>query len=226
MSRRHLIVLLLLIFCPCVRAADAPFAKEIRAFEAADARKAPPKNAVLFIGSSSIRFWKTLAQDFPDWPVINRGFGGSEISDSVRYADRIAIPYHPRQIVMYAGDNDLAAGKSPQRVLADFKAFVDEIHAALPDVPIHFIAIKPCTLRWKLIDKVRRANRLIEDYAAGQKNVDYVDIFTPMLGPDGKPRKDLLKADGLHPSRKCYELWASIIRPRLRAASGGSAPSN
>lgn len=215
MRLRYIIALLILLSAISARGADAPFEKEIRAFETADAKQPPPKNAVLFVGSSSIRLWSTLAEDFPDVPVINRGFGGSEIADSTRYADRIVIPCRPRRIVMYAGDNDIAKGKSPRQVADDFRAFVEKVRAALPDVPIRYICIKPSLQRWKLVDKIREANHLIERYAASQKNIDYIDVFGPMLGPDGRPRKELFRDDGLHLNRKGYELWASIIRPKV-----------
>jgi len=222
MQRRHLIPLMLLIAAPIVRAADAPFEKEIRAFEASDAKQPPPKNAILFVGSSSIRFWTTLAEDFPNVPVINRGFGGSEIADSTRYADRIVIPYHPKQIVMYAGDNDIAKGKSPQQVADDFKAFVEKVRAALPDMPISYICIKPSIQRWKLVDKIREADRLIREYASGQKNIDYIDVFTPMLDEQSMPRKELFREDGLHLNREGYKLWVSLVRPVLRQAPSTS----
>src|SRR5581483_624834 len=119
----------------------------------------------------------------PGVPVINRGFGGSEIADSTRYADRIVIPYHPRRIVMYAGDNDIAKGKSPQRVARDFQAFVTKVRSALPGVPISYICIKPSLQRWKLVGKIKQANALIEKYAASEKNIDYIDVFSPLLGP-------------------------------------------
>lgn len=209
------IALLLLMTALVARGANAPFEKEIEAFESADAKQPPPKNAVLFVGSSSIRLWTTLADDFPGIAVINRGFGGSEIADSTRYADRIVIPYHPRRIILYAGDNDLAKGKSPQQVADDFEAFVKKVRSALPDVPISYISIKPSLLRWKLVDKIRQANRLIRQYAAGQQNVDYIDVFAPMLAPDGSPRKELFRPDGLHLNRQGYELWTSILRPGL-----------
>lgn len=206
---------LLVAFVGFARAADAPFEKEIRAFEAADRKQAPPQHAVLFIGSSTIRIWKTLPQDFPELTVINRGFGGSQIADSTRYADRIAIPYHPSRIVMYAGDNDIAAGKSPQQVFEDFKAFEKKIHDALPGVPIDYISIKPSVARWKLVDKIKEANRLIEQFAHDQKNVEFVDIFPAMLSPEGKPRPDLLKPDGLHMNAKGYAIVISILKPRI-----------
>jgi lysophospholipase L1-like esterase len=216
MWRRPAIALLLLLTAPLARGADAPFEKDIRAFEAADAKQPPSKDAILFVGSSSIRFWTTLKDDFPDLQVINRGFGGSEIADSTRYADRIVIPYHPRQIVMYAGDNDLAKGKSPRQVADDFKAFVQKVRSALPDVPISYICIKPSIQRWKLADKIREADHLIREYAAGEKNIDYIDVFTPMLDEQGMPRKELLREDGLHLNREGYKLWVSLVRPFLR----------
>ena len=200
---------------PATAPASAPFEKEIAAFEAADRKQPPPRGAVLCVGSSSIRFWKTLATDFPNVAVINRGFGGSRIADSTRYADRIIVPYHPRQIVFYAGDNDVAAGYTPQRIVGDFRAFVAKVRRDLPDVPISFISIKPSPLRWKLVDKTREANALIRDEIAAGKNMKYIDVFTPMLGPDGLPRAELYRPDHLHMVAKGYELWTSIIAPTL-----------
>ena len=198
------------------RPAAPPFAAEIEAFERADKTNPPPQNAILFVGSSSIRLWKTLAEDFADLTVINRGFGGSQVADSVRYADRIVLPYRPKVVVLYAGDNDLAAGKSPQQVLADFEAFSGKVHAALPDTPVLYLSIKPSVARWHLIDKIREANRLIEQYAGGtQGKVVYVDVFTPLLTPDGQPRPDLLIADGLHLNAEGYKLWTPIVRKEL-----------
>ena len=213
--------LLLLTFVGCytvraASAAEAPFEKEIVAFEVADQKAMPPQNAVLFIGSSSIRMWKTLDADFMGIAVINRGFGGSKIADSMHYADRIVIPYHPRKIVMYAGDNDIAAGGTPQQVLEDFQAFVSKVREKMPDVPISYISIKPSLKRWKLVDQIKAANALIEKFATEGKNLEYIDVFTPMLGSDGKPRAELFRPDGLHMVAKGYELWTSIIAPKLK----------
>lgn len=201
--------------------AEGPFESEIRAYEAADAKERPAPGGVLFVGSSSIRLWTTLAKDFPDLPVINRGFGGSQIADSTHYAGRIALPYKPKTIVLYAGDNDIAAGNSPEQVLADFQAFVETVRAKLPDTRILFIAIKPSTARWHLIDKIRQANRLIREFATAGEKLGYIDIFTPMLGDDGKPRAELLAPDGLHLSEKGYALWQKVVAAALNGSSGG-----
>jgi lysophospholipase L1-like esterase len=211
-------LLCLWLSAPAVRADDpkpAPFENEIVAFEKADRDHAPPRDANLFVGSSSIRLWKTLAEDFPGVSVINRGFGGSQIADSTRYADRIVLPYHARRIFLYAGDNDLAAGHTPQQVLADFKAFVEKVRGAQPEVPIYFIAIKPSPSRAKLLEKARESNRLIEAYMKEGKNLHYIDVFTPMLDADGKPRPELFGPDMLHMNRTGYALWAKLISPLL-----------
>ena len=209
-----------LVACPLAadgKDEDPGYEPEIRAFEEADRKQMPPAGGVLFVGSSSIRLWRTLADDFPGLKVINRGFGGSQIPDSTRYAPRIVIPYRPKTIVLYAGDNDIAAGRAPEQVLADFEAFVKTVRAELPDVRILFIAIKPSVARWALVDKIRDANRLVKDFAEAdpKRSLGYIDIFTPMLGDDGKPRKELLVEDGLHLSPAGYELWTSIVCPHV-----------
>ena len=194
--------------------AVSPWEKEIRAFERQDANRRPPENAVLFVGSSSIRLWK-LAESFPDLKTINRGFGGSQLADSVELAERIVIPYRPRLIVLYAGDNDLAAGKTPARVLADFKQFVAKVEAALPETRIAFISIKPCPKRWALVDRVRETNASIAEFISRDERLRYIDIFQPMLGADGLPRRELFRDDGLHLNAEGYKLWAKVLRPTL-----------
>jgi lysophospholipase L1-like esterase len=201
-------------------APEAKWEKDILSFEAADRTNPPPKDAVLFIGSSSIRLWTNLAQTFPGHKVINRGFGGSEVSDSVAFVPRIVTPYRPKLVLLYAGDNDIAAGKSAERVLSDFKAFVERIHATLPQTRIAYIAIKPCPAREKYLDQVKAANSLIQAYASSDNRLLFLDVFTPMLTKAGRPRADLFIRDGLHPNPQCYELWASVIRPILDRYDG------
>lgn len=141
--------------------AAARFENEIKAYEQADQKALPPENAVLFAGASGIRLWKTLEQDFPEHKVINRGFGGSQISDNIHYADRIIIPYKPRLIVFQAGGNDIAAGKSPEQVAEDFKVFVEKVRGKLPDVKIAYFSIQPSPARVTQMDKQKVANKLI-----------------------------------------------------------------
>ena len=191
------------------------WAKEISAFEAADRTNPPPRDAVLFIGSSSILRWTNLAQAFPGHKVINRGFGGSQLADSVAFVDRIVTPYRPKLVLLYAGDNDIASGKAPEQVFADFKAFVGRIHAVQPSAQIGYIAIKPCPSREKFLDQVKAANRLIREYCGTNERLLFIDTFTPMLAADGRPRADLCVKDMLHLNAEGYELWASILRPVL-----------
>lgn len=180
-----------------------------------DATHPPPRNAVLFVGSSSIRMWTTLAPDFPGVPVINRGFGGSAIADSTYYADRIIVPYHPRLIVMYAGDNDIAEGCTPQQVLDEFKAFVARVRRGLPDVAIAYISIKPSIAREAMWPRMREANRLIDGWTRTQSRVTFVDVAPKMLGAGGKPRASLFRPDGLHMTAAGYAIWIQALRPVL-----------
>ncbi|MBN2329448.1 MAG: hypothetical protein JXR73_20070 [Candidatus Omnitrophica bacterium] len=189
--------------------------KDIQAFEAKEQESLPEEGGVVFVGSSSIRKWD-LDKFFPDQDFINRGFGGSHMEDSVYYADRIVLPYKPRTVVVYAGDNDINDGKTPQRVLNDFKKFVRIVHENLPRTNILYIAIKPCVKRWDKVDKVREANRLISEYAKKDKHVDFVDIDAPMMGEDCKPRRSLFEEDELHLNDEGYRLWTSLLKPFLQ----------
>lgn len=196
------------------QAAPAAWQKEMAGFEAEDAASAPVPGGIVFVGSSSIRLWD-LRQSFPDLEPVNRGFGGSEIADSVEHVDLLVLRHKPRTVIFYAGDNDLAAGKTPAVVAADYRAFVGKVRAALPQTRIAFIAIKPSLLRWAIVGKVREANALIRAYSESDDRLGFVDVDGPMLGWDEKPRKDLLQADGLHLTPKGYELWNTLVRPFL-----------
>ena len=189
---------------------------EIRAFEVADRESPPPQGAVLFIGSSSIRLWKNLAEDFPHTNVINRGFGGSCIPDCTRHIEQIVVPYRPRLVVLYAGDNDVAAGRTARQVFGDYREFVHQVRRRLPRVPIAFISIKPSPSRLAYLEVMREANGLIRGYAAKHSGLIYIDVFSRMLGPDGKPRPELFGADRLHMNREGYELWKAIIAACLQ----------
>ncbi len=196
--------------------ASAKWEKDIAAFEARDKTNAPPKNAILFIGSSSIRLWKTLVQDLPGHQVINRGFGGSQIIDSVAFAERIVLPYEPKLIVVYAGGNDINAKKSPEQVLADFKTFVGKVRAKLPKTRIAFISIAGNPARWTQIESVRAANKLVADFCKSGDNLDYIDTHSQMLGADGQPLPDIFVADRLHMNEKGYAIWKRVVTPHLK----------
>jgi lysophospholipase L1-like esterase len=197
--------------------------KSIAAFEQQDKDKPPPKNGIVFVGSSSIRLWN-LAKSFPDLPALNRGFGGSELADVAHFAPRIVLKYEPRLIVLYAGDNDIGGGKAPQRVAADFQAFTRLVHDKLPKTWIIFVSIKPSLYRWNLIDKIRKANALIEAQCKKDERLRYLDVATPMLGDDGKPRRELFQGDGLHLNEKGYALWAERLKPHLKAEQKKGQP--
>ncbi len=192
------------------------FEAEIRAFEAADRAHPPPLGAVVFIGSSSFRNWVNVAADFPGVSVLNRGFGGSTIADIVYYMDRILIPYRPRLVVLYAGDNDLAEGRTPERVVADYRAFVAHLRAALPATRLVFVSIKPSPSRRALIPRVRKTNRRIQRIIARDNLQVYADVFTPMLDAAGQPRPELFLDDSLHMTRAGYLLWRSRLTPSVR----------
>jgi lysophospholipase L1-like esterase len=189
----------------------------IRDFEEQDKVHPPRPGSIVFAGSSSIRFWDSLISDMKPLDVINRGFGGSEFSDLDMYAQRIVVAYRPRAVVVYEGDNDLAEGssKTPELVANDFRKFVQTVHAALPDTWIYILAIKPSNLRRKQWPQMKAANKLMQDYAASQKNVQYIDIATSMFDANGNLPADLFKSDGLHPTAKLYAMWTAIIKPIL-----------
>ena len=193
----------------------AKWERDIQAFEASDRIHPPPKGGILFIGSSSIRLWKTLAQDFPDQKVINRGFGGSEIVDSVQFAERIVFPYEPKRIVFFAGGNDINAGKSPEQVFEDFKCFVGKVQGRLPEVRIAYISITPAPVRWAQVEKIKALNALVEQYARERPKLTFIDAFPFILNAEGQPREELFVKDRLHLNEKGYALWTSLVRPWL-----------
>lgn len=217
------------LLAACAARAAAPattpttqrFAGEIAAFEKMDRESPPPRGATVFTGSSSIRMWgRALVEDMKPLVAINRGFGGSTTADLLLYMDRIVLPYAPRAIVVYCGENDIAGRTPPAKVLENLKQFVARARAALPDVRIYYISMKPSPSRWKLWDKISEGNRLIREWAA-QAGVTYIDVTAAMLGEDGTPRTDIFLADMLHMNRKGYELWIPLVKKPLEADLGG-----
>jgi lysophospholipase L1-like esterase len=169
----------------------------------------------VFVGSSSIRLWETLAADFPGLPVVNRGFGGSQIADSVNLAERVILAYHPRQVVVYAGGNDIHAGKRPEVVYGDFVALMTKLRASLPGARLAYISSAPSPSRWAEVEKVKRLNSLAEAYCRDHR-IDFIDVFPRMLGADGQPKPDVYVSDRLHLNAKGYGLWREAVGPFLR----------
>jgi lysophospholipase L1-like esterase len=187
--------------------------KAITAYERADATNPTAKGSIVFIGSSTIARWKTLAQDFAGAPVLNRGFGGSEIVDSTHFAPRVIFPYAPKAVFLRAGGNDLWAGKSVAQVFTDFQDFATTIHAKLPTTKIFYIALSPSIARWNQHEKEKELNRLVADWSKDKPHLEYIETYDIALGPDGKPREDLFVADKLHFNAEGYKLLAARVRP-------------
>ena len=194
-----------------------PFADDIKAFKKEDSIRVPPQHAILFIGSSSFTNWKDVQDYFPGYPIINRGFGGSSLPDLIRYANDIIFPYHPKQIVIYCGDNDLADSDtvSSETVVKRFQSLFYLIRKKMPGVNMIYISIKPSPSRARLKAKAENANAMIKKFIERQKNSTFVDVFNPMLGSDGKPIAEIFREDSLHMNAKGYAIWQKKIQPYL-----------
>jgi lysophospholipase L1-like esterase len=196
----------------------------IRKFEDEDKVNPPKPGTIVFTGSSSIARWDSLVSEMNGLRVINRGFGGSQYSDLNQYAKRLVVAYHPPAVVVYEGDNDLAAEstKTPESVAADARSFVQIVHSALPETWIYLISIKPSKARLAQWPKMKAANSRIRDFAKTQKRVEYIDVASAMFDAQGKLPDDFFVEDGLHPTPKCYALWTSIIKPVLLKRFGSA----
>lgn len=207
-----------------MRGAEGPspelWESAIAQYEASDVADAPDSGSVVFVGSSSILFWGTLVGDMAPISVLNRGFGGSVISHVTHFSDRVVLPYEPSAIVLYAGDNDIAFGLSADCTLRDFEAFVEHIETEAPGTPIYFISIKPSPSRMDLWDDMERANRLIEARTTTRSTLHFIDVSESMLDEQGQPIGALYLEDGLHMTPAGYELWTSIVKPRLASDLG------
>jgi lysophospholipase L1-like esterase len=189
--------------------------KPIINFETKDAQTPPPKGAIVAIGSSSMRGWhNTIQDDLAPLTIIPRGFGGSNMNEALYFADRIVIPYEPRAILLYEGDNDITyKNVSPEDVRNTFKAFVDKVHAALPETRIYVLSIKPSIRRWNFWPDMQTANSLLKAETDKDPRLHYIDIATPMLKEDGTPIPDIFKEDDLHMNSSGYEIWTQTVRP-------------
>jgi lysophospholipase L1-like esterase len=188
--------------------------KYVAAYEEADRTTPPPTGEIVFVGSSTIRRWD-VASYFPDLKIINRGIDGTELSDAVKYIDRLVLRYEPRLVVVYAGDNDIGGGKISEQVSVDFERFVRAVHAKLPQTRILYIGIKPSPLRWLQVDRMRLANQVISTICQRDDRLAFLDFDNLMLGWDEKPRRDLCVEDGLHLSPQGYQLWTAVLKPYL-----------
>jgi lysophospholipase L1-like esterase len=187
----------------------------IKAFEAESKAAPPPEGAIVAIGSSSMRIWSTIQEDLAPLKIIHRGFGGSTMYDALHFADRIVLPYRPRAVLIYEGDNDAIIGISPERISEAFNAFVAKIHDTLPNARIYVIAIKPSVNRWKIWDAIQRANELLEATCDADPLLTFIDVAAPMLDEEGRPKAGIFLSDNLHMNEKGYHIWKEAIRPVL-----------
>jgi lysophospholipase L1-like esterase len=211
-----LLVLVALLGLQAQDAKPDKWEKDIAAFEEKDKAHPPPLNEIVFVGSSSIRMWKS-SEAFPDLKIINRGFGGSEMGDAARFAERIVLPYKPRIVVVFSGGNDINAGKSPEQVADAFKTLVGKIHAALPKTRVYFISLFPNVKRRAQDGNCIKVNELIQAFTKTDERLGYIDTASKMRAGDGGPRPELLRDDGLHMNDAGYAIWNEIVGAVLRA---------
>ena len=213
------IVLVVLLWAGILFAQDQKpaFWDDIQAFKKQDSDSFPPKNAILFIGSSSFTMWKDVQQYFPSYRIINRGFGGSSLPDVIRYANDIILPYQPKQIVIYFGENDLAASDTvtAKLVFNRFKQLFTIIRNRYPKVKVTYVSMKPSPSRQLLLSKMINGNELIKKYLSSKKRTSYVDVYKEMIDDEGKPRPDLFLDDNLHMNKTGYAIWHKFIEPHL-----------
>lgn len=220
--------------CAAAQAATNGFEKDILAFEAADRANPPSAGAILFVGDSQFTRWKTVHQDLPEYRIINRGFGGSKMTDLLLYTERIVLPYKPRMIVVNEGGNDIHSGRTPEQLLADIRTFVSQVRSVLPNVPIVFSGLTPSPARWNETDTRLRFNQMLRGYLANGKKLIYLDLFDGYLGADGKPQEQFFVEDKLHHSAAGYAVRMRIMRPILglpdfpdrKSATPKAAPTN
>jgi lysophospholipase L1-like esterase len=194
------------------RPAPDRWAEEMRAFEADDRQNPFPREGIVFVGSSSIRLWD-LKASFPDVPTLNRGFGGSHLADVSHYLDLLVCRHRPALIVVYAGDNDIHSGLTPEQVAEDFQRLSDQLRQCAPQCKLLYISIKPSVARWDEYPKMRQANEQIDRICRSQEGRKLVDLSGVMLGTDGRPRPDLFQDDGLHLNDAGYARWTEILKP-------------
>ena len=204
-----------IVFISCSQKSDKPFYNEIQAFKTADKQNPPPKDAIVFVGSSSFAMWTDVQDYFPGYKIINRGFGGSGLNDAIEYENDIITPYHPKQVVIYSGENDIAANATANDVMQRFTTLFNMIRRDLPDADVVYISIKPSPSREKFMPVMVNANAMIKKFLASQKNTTFVDVYSKMLDASGKLRPELYREDMLHMKPVGYEIWKEQLTPVL-----------
>lgn len=193
----------------------ARFESAVEAFEKESRETPPPEGAIVGLGSSSMRMWTSIREDLKPLTMIPRGFGGSVMNDALYYADRIAVPYKPRAVLLYEGDNDAAFGISPEKIVETFDALIGKIHGELPGARIYVISIKPSISRWNIWETMRKTNELLKSRCDEEPLLTYIDVATPMLDDRGKVLQDIFIQDNLHLNKKGYAIWSKAIRSVL-----------
>ena len=211
---RYLIILICFLLHSClVLGQQPPFWSDIEAFKAQDSIQMPAQQQILFVGSSSFTYWKDVQSYFPNFPIINRGFGGSSLPDVIRYEKEVIFKYRPKQIVIYCGENDLAGDSTVtgQIVFERFQTLFKDIRTALPNVPVVYVSMKPSPSRTHLMGKMQDGNKMIQSFLGKQKNAIFADVYHLMLNTDGQPEVSLFREDMLHMNAKGYKIWQGLL---------------
>ena len=217
MKRIFIILFFAFLVIPVANAQQWPFFDEVQAYRKQDSISVPPRNAILFIGSSSFRLWKNMQDDFPGYTIINRGLGGSSLPDIIHYADEMIFAYKPKQIIIYCGDNDLAASDTvtAETVVKRFSELFELIRNRMPDIPVVCVSIKPSPSRERLLPAMMLANKTIKEFLKTKPHTAFADVFSEMMSSDGKIRTDIFLEDKLHMNAKGYAIWIKTITPYL-----------
>lgn len=210
-------LLLLFIAAAPVQAQQPAFWNDIAAFKKQDSVAFPGTGKILFVGSSSFTKWTDVQAYFPNHPIINRGFGGSTLPDVIRYENEVIFPYQPKQVVIYCGENDVAADTNTTGtvVFERFKKLFTDIRTKMPGVPVMFVSLKPSPSRWHMRARTMEANRLIKKYLKKKKHTRFIDVWDVMLNEKGEPREELFINDRLHMNADGYKIWQGLMEPYL-----------
>ncbi len=212
------IAAMMLLTCISAITHAQPFAKEVAAFQKQDSLAFPAKNQILLIGSSSFTLWKDVQQYFPEYPILNRAFGGSTLADVWRYREQIIAPYQPRQIIVYCGENDFASSDTitVNTVVNRFTQLFTYIRSVYPKVPVAYVSMKPSPSRRHLLAKYQAANKAIQQWLATQKRTAFIDVYQPMIQSNGEPLPHIFLKDSLHMNAQGYAIWQQYMKPVLR----------